>query len=347
METRASVSRPADTATVTSPRAHQQPASDQPDLQSLVGEMVRAAVDAALPNYMQPATSTIAAAAAPSAVTSAMPAAAGTNSVAGTPYAIPCPDSMSQALLSPHTVTHSTPAVPPPAIQDPASPSFQRASVPANVAQLIVTDRYIELSSLLDQAEMAPQALDESREPLCHFIDGRMQPATVRRPVPHFGAWATAFLRYASVYVEAHPATAASLLAHMAQVSSLQAAGLGLAWRDFDEMFRRARELHPGSLPWGATPATSQLWLNAIARGIAGYRAGMRDTTAGRGSHTTNCPTTPAQSFCAPLCLAYNRPAGCTRFRCTYSHVCRGCQGPHSHTDCPRQSSTALAGPSE
>ena len=70
------------------------------------------------------------------------------------------------------------------------------------------------------------------------------------------------------VYLQAHPADALGLN-YMRQVSALTVPGLGLAWKEFDQQYRRAREILPDMYRWGEEEANSPIWLNAIARGIA------------------------------------------------------------------------------
>ena len=59
---------------------------------------------------------------------------------------------------------------------------------------------------------------------------------------------------------------------YLQQEASLHSPGMGFAWRDFDEAFRRARALQPEAYHWGATAASSPLWLNAVARGMSDAR---------------------------------------------------------------------------
>ena len=200
-----------------------------------------------------------------------------------------------------------------------------RAAVSPTVTAQIVTHQYVDLAMLLDESLLPPS---RSADPgLFSLVDGRLRPAAPRRSIPHFGAWATAFLRYAAVYLAAHPADAGGLLSHVQQVASLQAPGLGFAWRDFDEAFRRARGLRPQSHPWGSTltAANSPLRLHAVARGIAGSRAGPIGGSGGSGPDGSGWPAAASRSFGA-VCLS-NRAKGCRRSPCMFRHECRLCHG--------------------
>ena len=75
--------------------------------------------------------------------------------------------------------------------------------------------------------------------------------------------------------MQAHPEDALGLFTHIRQVSSLSGPDMGLAWREFDEQFRRAREFFPDVYRWGGSDANSSIWLNAIGRGIASSSAGQ------------------------------------------------------------------------
>ena len=192
--------------------------------------------------------------------------------------------------------------------------------VSASTRQNIVNHRFVDLSSLLDTNNQHPQ----SSEGTFTLVDGRLRPARSPRTITTFSAWTMAFLRYAGIYLQAHPGDALGLVNHMRQVSSLTAPGLGLSWREFDEHFRRARELIPAVYRWGASDANSPIWLNAIARGIASASTGLVPGASG------------ARKF-QPVCLSFNRPGGCTRSRCRYLHSCRICRGTHSALRCPQR----------
>ncbi|KAF0308924.1 hypothetical protein FJT64_019902 [Amphibalanus amphitrite] len=78
----------------------------------------------------------------------------------------------------------------------------------------IVTDKYVALGLLLDGEDSLPD-----QAPAFQLLDGLLRPmARTPRTITTFGVWSTAFLKYAAVYVEAHPGAAAGLLAHMRQV---------------------------------------------------------------------------------------------------------------------------------
>ena len=195
-------------------------------------------------------------------------------------------------------------------------------TVAATLRQRIVTDRYVDLGMLLDSEERA----EDDRAPTFQLVDGLLRPAArTPRTITSFGSWSLAFLRYTSIYLDAHPSAAAGLLSHMRQVGQLAAPGLGLAWRNFDESFRKAREVAPERHQWGGTPSSSALWLQAVARGVGG--ANRLPAGASR--------NTPIARF--RFCYGYNLPRGCTNSPCRFVHICSSCRGPHPATRCPRR----------
>ena len=220
-----------------------------------------------------------------------------------------------QPPATPPRVADAVPSSPPPDQPMPA------VSVAAPVRQRIVADKYIALGMLLDGDDaLADQA------PAFQLMDGLLRPmARAPRVISSFGTWSMAFVKFAAVYLEAHPEAAAGLLAHMRQVSSLLAPGLGFAWREFDEAFRRARETAPALHPWGGMTSSSPLWLHAVARGIG---AASRPTSAaGRPG--------PAGDGRFRLCFGFNQSRGCRSRQCKFAHVCRLCKGAHPATRCP------------
>ena len=186
----------------------------------------------------------------------------------------------------------------------------------------IVEDKYVDLGLLLEPSSQVynnPAATFE-------LVNGLLRPATrAQRTIQTFGGWSLAFLRFTGIYLSAHPNAAAGLLAHMRQVSQLTASGLGLAWREFDEAFRRARELAPGLHPWGGMTASSAIWLQAVARGVGG---------AAKSRSAAPQPTV-RRPF--RICFSFNRPGGCTTRQCRFQHRCAACQGPHPASRCPRR----------
>ena len=199
-------------------------------------------------------------------------------------------------------------------------------TISSSLRQDICAHKFIDLGLLLSHQET-------DGDQMFQLIDGRLRPGRSVRPINTFSAWCTAFLRFAGVYVAQHPADAAGLLLHMRQVSHLNQPGMGMAWREFDQQFRRARELAPQSYPWGATIPTSAIWLSAMGRGMgAATRGHYMPRSAGRAATFRGC-------------YQFNSAKGCRRSNCAFAHVCRWCSGAHSGLNCFKRSGSARGNP--
>ena len=196
------------------PRAPADPAwpVDHGQLRAIIQDVVREALDAAPANAA--ATSTSAAA---------------------------CADNYSPALpptpllaAGPAGMTYVTPE----------ASGDDTSTVSTALRQRIHDGKYVELGLLLDAADK----ISEGNAASFQLVNGALRPISrPPRPILTFGAWCIAFSRFAGVYVEAHPGAAGGLLAHLRQVGQLTGSGLGLAWKEYDESFRRARETAPPS----------------------------------------------------------------------------------------------------
>ena len=187
-------------------------------------------------------------------------------------------------------------------------------SVGVGIRQRIADDKYIALNVLLEAGDR------DDVTPAFQLINGLLQPMSRSpRVIGTFGAWCTAFLKFASIYLEAHPDAAAGLMSHMRQVCHLTAPGLGLAWREFDETFRKSREVAPDKHPWGETASSSPMWLQAVAKGIGGNNQQQVPQSKPGGTGEATFRT----------CIAYNSARGCIMRGCRYQHACRVCRGFH------------------
>ena len=74
------------------------------------------------------------------------------------------------------------------------------------------------------------------------------QPSISLTPASIF-KWIRLFSVYASIYVECHPSESAALFTYMMNIMELHRRHGGVAWRLYDERFRRIRIMAP-ELPW-------------------------------------------------------------------------------------------------
>ena len=216
----------------------------------------------------------------------------------------------------------TVPNVPLAAVLTPEAGDFS-VSVSASLRLKIIEHKFVNLSQLLSDSDSPPPTNDTFS-----VVEGRIQVPVVPKKIFTFSAWCTAFLRYAGIYLSAHPGDAYGMLNHMRHVSYLHGKGLGYAWREFDRQFRRARELDTAHHKWGVMQSSSSMWLNAIASG-AGLRGG---SAAVPNAATGSRPGGPRAAF-RNVCFAFNE-GSCRRTACPFRHVCRSCGGIHSWHQC-------------
>ena len=215
---------------------------------------------------------------------------------------------------------------PPPVIEgDPQASTGGHIS--ASMRQRIIGHRYIDLRTLLLSSEY-PSGDDQQ------FLvaqNGRITFCPASRRELSESQWAKAFLRYASVYVEEYPGEAAAIITYMSTVMNLCSQGLGKAWKEYDESFRRARENSPAAYPWDRPP--QMIWMGAVATGLASLRSGLPTPRVSRLLPPQQPSALISRRF--PKCRDFNSYSGCTWPNCRYRHACERCEGPHGKPQCP------------
>lgn len=204
-------------------------------------------------------------------------------------------------------------------------------SVSPSLRQKIVEHKFINFALLLDAAAADPQAGSFM------IVGGRIEAPPPPKEIHTYAAWCSAFLRYAGIYLAAHPEDALGLIKHMRQVDHLQSRGLGYAWREFDMQFRRARELDTATYQWGTVTCSAPMWLNALVSG-SNSRAGPANNRAMYQTGQDKAgPSGGSQSACADFNFRK-----CFRQRCIFKHTCFECRGMHPAAQCPRARSRFL-----
>ena len=119
--------------------------------------------------------------------------------------------------------------------------------VSQSLRQKILSHKYVDMKVMLG-AHGLPGGIEEERQYLV-AEDGKISYKTRRTGVVSV-TWAKAFVRYARVYCSEYPEEAVNMLGYMSTVLSLTGRGLGTAWKDYDESFRKVKELKPAAYPW-------------------------------------------------------------------------------------------------
>ena len=202
--------------------------------------------------------------------------------------------------------------------------------VTASLRQRIIGHRYVDMRTLL----LSSEGHTGDDQQFLVAQNGRISFSPAGKRDLTESQWVKAFLRYASVYIEEYPGEAAAIIAYMSTVMSLCSQGLGRAWRDYDESFRKARENSPAAYPWDRPPQT--IWMGAVANGLAALRSAMQAPRA-----TKTQPAQQQQQQLGlgprrfPKCRDFNSRGGCTWPNCRYQHACEKCGGTHGKFQCP------------
>ena len=103
---------------------------------------------------------------------------------------------------------------------------------------------YVDLGSLSAPSDASVSvAMGSDGQPSISLTPSRGRPPT------SICEWIRLFGVYASIYVECHPSESAALFTYMVNVMDLHRRHGGVAWRLYDERFRRIRAMAP-ELPW-------------------------------------------------------------------------------------------------
>ncbi|XP_027499881.1 uncharacterized protein LOC113947489 [Corapipo altera] len=97
---------------------------------------------------------------------------------------------------------------------------------------------------------------------LFSLLHTELAPEHGPRPGDTLDQWVSAFLVYASVLCEKHPARCGAMFKYLDTIRKLHATYGGTSWMNYDEDFRRRAAKNP-SLPWGDVDL--DLWMKWMA----------------------------------------------------------------------------------
>ena len=175
---------------------------------------------------------------------------------------------------------------------------------------------YIDLGSLCAPSDASVSvAMGSDGQPSISLTLSRIRPPT------SIFEWIRLFGVYASIYVECHPSeSAAALFTYMVNVMDLHQRHGGVAWRLYDERFRRIRAMAP-ELPWHLI--NWDVAMGAIHNAPVDRQA---------------APQAPVP-FCqgaipGGVCFDFNYRGTCTRTPCRFKHACIACGQDHPSRTC-------------
>lgn len=174
----------------------------------------------------------------------------------------------------------------------------------------IVSDEYIDLASLLTVSTNL-----ENSDRILQVKNGQilLEPKKTAGKIDTIDKWTDAFLVFMSIYVQAHPSSATSLIKYMSIVRLGAARTKSLGFKSYDEQFRVKKAKNP-SLDWGTVD--NELWLLYM------YQTPIQSLNNDR------LPKNVGK------CFDYNFKAFCQKKPCNFAHKCLKCDGPHPSLKC-------------
>ena len=201
-------------------------------------------------------------------------------------------------------------------------------NVSASVRQKIISHKYVDLKSLLLPSERPPGGEDKQ------YLVAEGGKITLgsgpQKDDLSVNGWTKAFLRFANIYIQEYPSEAGDILKYMSTVMDLTSKGLGKAWKEYDESFRKAREVSPEAYPWDHPP--QMIWMGAVAAGLSTFQGERR--IGGADAAQTGPRQAVPRGIVPEGCRDYNSRAGCAWPNCRFRHSCNRCGGGHGAYAC-------------
>ena len=152
------------------------------------------------------------------------------------------------------------------------------------------------------------------------------------KEIPTTGQWLSAFTIYAAVLTEHSPQHAPGLFKHIADITEMARRFGGLAWKKYDESFRKemkANGLHFGQVHWDARFRCLEQTVNNKAVGYS-FRGQVNRSRGG----FVRSPAISNQLFQKGQCFQFEQFGSCTKSACHFKHACSKCFGKHPTSRC-------------
>ena len=215
--------------------------------------------------------------------------------------------------------------------------------VPGTIKDKIWKGEFFELGRLLKRDSEARDDSGFQALSLCSSDSGSyltLRPQSKAPIITSIEQWTSAFLIFASIYLERHCMRARELLKYMDIIRSIVRFG-AYNWRTYDTQFRLRQARHPHR-SWAVID--TELWLTVAASprpaGLPDYTRSQPfrpyERTPRGGSFPTSeqlvrQPAVPGSGsgpsdprFQKPVCFAFNA-GSCGRSSCRYAHRCESC----------------------
>ena len=216
--------------------------------------------------------------------------------------------------------------------------------IPARLAQLIRSDRYVEMRDLLWDNVAMRQQYEEF-----HGVSGlQVIPVTSRprvREVTSIASWVSCFLTYLAVWTQDQATRNRITYALLVVREAMRHGGQG--WMDYDRLFRQQAAIDPG-LQWNVIhpqlQATTILSQGRTTQGSfcslcqecdhSPSQCALAQLNQIQSRSTPSTSRSSSRSF-VRICNSWNEGSCIYPGTCNYRHVCSNCHHPsHPAKDC-------------
>ena len=207
-------------------------------------------------------------------------------------------------------------------------------TVPTKLQQKIMEDKYVDLRSLLPNSSRFRAnkviRIGEDENYCKLLVNDHDEDCSDKKELTKH-QWIACFHDYMGIYIKAYPEAIGDLLAYSKYINKMM--DLGHDWRNYDTMFRKARDTTP------------YLWTDLLMD----LRVEASSNTSVKSSQQFTAPNNKSQFFRrdhnirAGYCYKYHDARySCTIRNCTFKHNCQICgQGHplfrHPHFEKPRE----------
>ena len=206
--------------------------------------------------------------------------------------------------------------------------------------QNIIAGKYVNLSLLLQDDGLGDQ--HDHQQVTLQVTPGENTPhlavvkPTHTKDITTIAQWSTAFCVYAAVLTEHFPQRAPGLFKHMSDVSDMARNFGGLAWKTYDECFRRDMTNHSlsfGQIHW-------DLRFRCLEKSAPLHGHPFRKAPRPTGRQLPN-----QRSYQTGQCFRFEQSGACSKSGCQYKHTCAKCSGTHPTDHCGTRSTSKATKP--
>ncbi|XP_052787925.1 uncharacterized protein LOC128222832 [Mya arenaria] len=189
------------------------------------------------------------------------------------------------------------------------------------LADKILNGEYVDFASIIHRDHLGETMTIKKTN---NSTVTSIQKASAKR-ITEIDQWNKAFQIYADIYSAKYHSQAPQLFRYMSIIQNLS--HNSQQWIAYDEKFRRLRAASP-SIPWGTIHTETYLFccmMNSSFRGPSKFNSRP---------HSNKIPAHIL--YKKGYCWEFQESGACNKLKCTVSHQCSNCEGPHGACGCPK-----------